>query len=264
MPQKMQENKDQLLEGIVSFLQNDERFVAAWLTGSIAKGIDDAMSDIDITVIVRNEDNYLASIPWISAPYTTVERMNIIEQFGTPFLIHENRTSPLEKGSGTHVIYQENGLQVDWIFIPLFIAQRPRQSRILFEKEPIPHSADDPIEPVKQRIPVLEERITYFWIIFYDAIKYIYRNETMHFTLLLHQLFIIAAEIEHLINADTQEIPDPEKGVYTNPQEQLDILQQLHQLAESYMQQYTKLSGYPLPSPDIILDNRLKLATSTK
>ena len=46
------ENRDTLLGTITDALTNDERFVAAWLTGSYARGEADAVSDIDLTVVV--------------------------------------------------------------------------------------------------------------------------------------------------------------------------------------------------------------------
>jgi predicted nucleotidyltransferase len=44
--------RDGLLTKLVETLPADERFVAAWLTGSFANGTADALSDLDLTVVV--------------------------------------------------------------------------------------------------------------------------------------------------------------------------------------------------------------------
>ena len=49
------QGRETLLESIVAALAADERFVAAWLTGSYARGDADAVSDIDLTVVVADE-----------------------------------------------------------------------------------------------------------------------------------------------------------------------------------------------------------------
>jgi len=40
--------REAFLSGIVSSLSADERFIAAWLTGSLSHGNADALSDLDL------------------------------------------------------------------------------------------------------------------------------------------------------------------------------------------------------------------------
>ena len=41
-------NRDRLFQRILTYLQTDERFVAAWLTGSFGRGEEDNLSDFDL------------------------------------------------------------------------------------------------------------------------------------------------------------------------------------------------------------------------
>ncbi len=45
-----------LLDRLVAALGEDERILAAWVIGSLARGDADAYSDVDVLVAVRAED----------------------------------------------------------------------------------------------------------------------------------------------------------------------------------------------------------------
>jgi len=47
--------RDDLLERIVATLQADSRVVAAWLSGSFGRGVEDAWSDLDLHVAIEDE-----------------------------------------------------------------------------------------------------------------------------------------------------------------------------------------------------------------
>jgi hypothetical protein len=47
-------NRDRLLSAIVETFANDERFVAAWLTGSFSQNNEDAVSDLDLSLVVSD------------------------------------------------------------------------------------------------------------------------------------------------------------------------------------------------------------------
>lgn len=44
--------RDRMLAVATGVLVGDERFVAAWLSGSFGRGDDDALSDVDLTAVV--------------------------------------------------------------------------------------------------------------------------------------------------------------------------------------------------------------------
>src|SRR5258707_13108321 len=79
-----------LLEHIPSSLQNDERFVAAWLAGSFGRGEETWLSDLDLYVVVSDAASAsLCATPWQIGAKTTAERLALFKQFGTPGLIFE-------------------------------------------------------------------------------------------------------------------------------------------------------------------------------
>src|SRR5690348_5112902 len=47
--------RDQLLVRVVLLLEQDERIAAAWLSGSLGRGTEDAWSDLDLWVVVADE-----------------------------------------------------------------------------------------------------------------------------------------------------------------------------------------------------------------
>src|SRR5713226_9435450 len=98
--------RDEMLSRISAALRVDDRFVAAWLRGSIGRGEDDVFSDLDLDVIVA--DDYAAELcarPWQVAGYTSDARLAPFTQFGTPAIIHESQHNAPTGGSFTVVVY---------------------------------------------------------------------------------------------------------------------------------------------------------------
>ncbi len=109
--------RQQFVTALVDILTADDRFVAAWLTGSIARGDEDALSDVDLSLVVADEAAVmLCARPWQLAGYTTPARAALFERFGQPAIIHENQHNAPPDGSWTCVIYASL-LTVDWGFI---------------------------------------------------------------------------------------------------------------------------------------------------
>src|SRR5687768_4033697 len=131
--------RETLLTKIAETLSTDERFVAAWLTGSYSRNEADSLSDIDLSLVVS--DKYSASLcarlEQVSAR-TSPERYALFSQFGMPALIHENNHNAPEGGTFTFVLYTESAVMIDWVLVPQINAMRPIQSRLLFEKNDIP------------------------------------------------------------------------------------------------------------------------------
>src|SRR5512143_811598 len=95
-------NRDELLARIIHALSNDERFVAAWLTGSFGRNDADALSDLDLTLVVSDaySGNLCKRNEQVSSQ-TTAERLDLFSQFGTPAIIHENNHNAPEGGTFT-------------------------------------------------------------------------------------------------------------------------------------------------------------------
>src|SRR5919106_5158702 len=119
-------HRELLLQAIIEKLSTEERFVAAWLTGSFAREEQDALSDIDITLVV--DDKYsqvLCSRPKIVSAQTTKERYELFCLFGQPAFLHENNHNAPHGGTFTFIAYDPHATMVDWILRPLTGAERP-------------------------------------------------------------------------------------------------------------------------------------------
>ena len=108
------QQRNTLLKKISETYFRDERIIAAWITGSIARNESDSLSDIDLTLVVA--DAYSASLchrlEQVSAQ-TAPERYRLFSQFGEPALIHENNNNAPEGGTFTFVMYAELAVMID-------------------------------------------------------------------------------------------------------------------------------------------------------
>lgn len=192
-----QKRRDALLIEIVEKLSNDERFVAAWLTGSLSRNEADFLSDIDLRVVVAHK--YSASLctrlEQVSAQ-TSPGRYALFSQFGDPALIHENNNNAPEGGTFTFVLYGESGVMIDWVLMPQIKATRPNQSLLLFEKNPIPMAPPPQPEDIEQSRKAVAEQWAFFWMMAAVTIKYIARNDGVFATEWIEHLHRLTQEIE--------------------------------------------------------------------
>ena len=81
--QTYSQNRELILDQIIAAISDDERFVAAWLTGSYSRANIDALSDIDINIVVHEAYSELLChrSAQVSAQ-TTPERMELFTPFG--------------------------------------------------------------------------------------------------------------------------------------------------------------------------------------
>ncbi|MFL7869740.1 MAG: nucleotidyltransferase domain-containing protein, partial [Anaerolineales bacterium] len=76
---KFSEERQLLLDRIVSFLEKDPRIVAAWLFGSLGRAEYDDLSDIDIWIVIADE--FIQEISQL--------RRQFVSQIGVPLLVVE-------------------------------------------------------------------------------------------------------------------------------------------------------------------------------
>ena len=200
------ENRDTLLGTITDALTNDERFVAAWLTGSYARGEADAVSDIDLTVVVG--DAFGESLCRRGAMVTArpvTERLLFFSQFGDPANVHENNNNAPEGGAFTSVLYQPSAHIVDWILVPYSKARRPGAARVLFEHLRVP-VAPPPVPldsaTLVEKVP---EMIAYFWMMLAVVSKYLVRREWGLARCRLNELNTLALDVERLLAGQPDE-----------------------------------------------------------
>ena len=196
-----QKRREFLLTEIVEKLSNDERFVAAWLTGSLSRNNADAFSDIDLQVVVSDEYSLIlcGRLEQVSAR-TSPERFALFSQFGTPSLIHENNNNAPEGGTFTFVLYAESAVMIDWVLVPQIKAVCPFQSHVLFEKAVIPREPAPKLEDLEQNKKQVAEQWAFFWMMSAVTIKYIARNDGVFAAEWIEHLHRLKQEIERRLN----------------------------------------------------------------
>ena len=197
------EHRDSLLAKITETLSKDERFVAAWLTGSFSRNEADSLSDIDLRLVVS--DKFSASLctrlEQVSAQ-TSPERYALFSQFGNPALIHENNNNAPEGGTFTFVLYAESAAMIDWVLVHQIKATRPFQSRLLFEKTAIPIRPAPKPEDLDQSKKYVAEQWAFFWMMTAITIKYIHRDDGVFAAEWIEHLYGLIHEIERRLNRE--------------------------------------------------------------
>jgi hypothetical protein len=173
-------NRDEHLEQILAFLRNDERFVAAWLTGSIGRNEGDELSDFDLRVVVADAYAELLCIcsPQQVGTVTSVERLALYEQFGQPLVLCEAPGFPPMRGCFNHVVYRETAITVDWVLFPQKGAQIPHQECVLlFDKVGLPSAPPPTPESTEERLRLASRDVSTFWMMTSISIKYVLRGD---------------------------------------------------------------------------------------
>ncbi len=198
------EQREKLLTRITKTLAMDERFAAGWLTGSYAGGDADALSDIDISIVVADpHSEVLCRRLEQVTPQTSPERTSLFSQFGAPALIHENNNNAPDGGTFTFVLYAESALMVDWILIPQSKAERPLQSKLLFDKVNIPVAPPPEPETLEQSKKAVAESWAFFWMMATVTIKYILRGDGVFAAHWIEALHGMVGEIERHLEGQT-------------------------------------------------------------
>ena len=190
-----------LMTKISETLSKDERFIAAWLTGSLSINDADSLSDIDLRLVVSDQHSpsLCTRLEQVSAQ-TSPERYALFSQFGRPALIHENNNNAPEGGTFTFVLYAESAVMIDWVLVPQTKAIRPFQSRLLFEKTAIPIAPGPEPEDLEQSRKAVAEQWAFFWMMTAITIKYIFRNDAVFAVEWIEHLHGLIHEIERRLD----------------------------------------------------------------
>lgn len=173
-------NRDELLKHILVFLYNDERFVAAWLVGSLGRNDGDELSDLDLRIVVADAhaERLCTCSPKIVGAMTSAERLALYEQFGQPLVLSEAPSFGPTGGCFNHVVYRETAVTVDWVLLPQKGVQIPQQDcRILFDKIGLPSAPPPTPESLEERVQLATHDIGNFWMMMAIGIKYLLRGD---------------------------------------------------------------------------------------
>jgi hypothetical protein len=249
------QSREALIAQVVSELSNDERFAAAWLSGSYARGDADDVSDLDLQVVVaRAYSDVLCLRKGQVSHQTTEERLAVFSQFGRPALIHENNNNAPEGGTFTFVMYADSALMVDWTLIPQTSAKRPFSSRLLFDKADIPVSAPPEPDELEQSKKSVAEIWAFFWMMTAITIKYVIRQDDVFVTRWLEILHGLIEEIERQLHREPQQY---RRGSLSKLQptrkQQIESIRSLCSTMKSLTPQIEEFSGKmpALPSKEI-------------
>lgn len=168
------EERNALLQNITERLQSNPRVLAAWLFGSIGRGEQDALSDLDIFVVVEDahSEEVNASISEFVAP------------FGELLLVVEAPQNGPRGGAYLMALYAgETGPhQVDWYWQAHSRARIPAQTIVLFDKVGLlqdanPTTFDDMNPGVEwEKSKAITNAVCFFWAMLLITAKYAYRS----------------------------------------------------------------------------------------
>lgn len=160
-------DREPLLRRIAEQLEADARVAAAWLTGSIGRGEDDAWSDLDLHVAVY--DQHLRAF--------LVDRHALYDRIGRTVLIQQEMPSNAQAGGHFQLVVFDGPLEVDWNVGPLSLARRPPWHVLLLAREDVPLVAPPKLSPEERRAQC-QDRLVFLWAMAPIAVKYIARGDT--------------------------------------------------------------------------------------
>src|SRR5690349_22674394 len=249
------QSRESLVRQITEELSSDERFVAAWLSGSYGRNEADKLSDLDLNLVVADSHSKLLC-NWQEqvSHQTTAERLAIFRKFGEPALIHENNHNAPKNGTFTFVLYTDSALMIDWVLMPQMNAERPFQSVLLFDRDNISVSSPPASEELEESKKVVAEQWAFFWMMAAITIKYMIRDDGVFVAQWLEELHRINAEIERRIDGRPRQYRRGSLSqLQSTPAQQVKTIHQLCKRMQTLAPRVEQFSGVipPLPMPEI-------------
>jgi hypothetical protein len=166
-----QSERDALLRRITRQARADPRIAAAWLFGSLGRGTADALSDLDVWLVV--DDAHVQAC--------LARRREAAAEAGTPVLLLEAPQNAPRAGGYLMASYDAPIAphQVDWYWQLRSLARIPTETRVLFDRAGLPRAGtptllvagDAKAETVEEPL----NSISYFWAMLMICAKGIYR-----------------------------------------------------------------------------------------
>jgi predicted nucleotidyltransferase len=256
------QRREALITEVVKELSIDERFLAAWLTGSYARNDADQVSDLDLQVVIAAPySEVLCARKEQVSHKTTEERLALFSRFGRPALIHENNNNAPEGGTFTFVLYADSALMVDWTLLPQKNARRPFQSRLLFDKANIPISAPPEPEELEQRRKAVLEQWAFFWMMTAVTTKYIIWRDGVFVSEWLEHLHELIQEIERQLHGEPRKyIRGSLSQLQPTPEKQLESIRSLSRKMQTLASEIEHFSGTNPALPIKEIETLLALA----
>ncbi len=220
------EQRTRTIHALASTLRADSRIVAAWLFGSLGRREEDALSDIDIWVVVNDAD----------ARHVIENRRQFVTCIGAPVHIQEAPQNAPAHGAYLLTLYPTPlGIQhIDWYWEPAAQAKIPRDARLLFDRAELPYYvlASHPpraiVDIQENPIEEAQKNIEFFWGMVPITGKYIARGNVWGALGMIQMLRGVILHLEkHTGITSLPELDLPPEG------EPLAILNLLRALAQA-------------------------------
>ena len=242
--------REAVLQRIVKQLAGDERVVAAWLHGSLGRNDGDALSDIDVRIVVA--DRFSETM--------NAERQEYASRIGPLLLMQEAPHNAPAGGAFLLVMYPGSvgPIHVDWIWQPQSPAVIPTNVRVLFDRVGLP--AEPAVaRPVGQDLAdSLTERSVFFWMMVQVAAKKIARQQSWAAIVVLNYAQDAIQQVKWLLNlADGPAWRENRRAdaVPAQPAEQMDLVRAMASEMEALTARIAGLGGQP-PAEVIPLAHR--------
>lgn len=251
-PSEYGKSRETLRLQIAQEVAGDERFVAAWLTGSYGRSETDQVSDLDLTLVVDPAYSSLLCARQKQVGHTTTpERLALFSRFGTPALIHENNHNAPPDGTFTFVLYAGSALMVDWVLRPqTSVTTRPAESVLLFDKAGLPVASAQLPEEQEDSQEFVTEQWAFFWMMAAITIKYILREDHVFVAHWLEELHKISHDIQRRIQHQPWHYRRGSLSqLQVTPGGQMEMLRRLCAKMQALTPQIEQFSGNPLTPP---------------
>lgn len=184
--QKMKGICERTIDNIVDFFKDEA--IEAHVFGSIARGTNDALSDIDIWITFKDDE----------IQKVIENRMSSYAKFGEIILLHELQNNFPLNGIQTAIIYKidDELIRVDFYLCPFSSSRVLPGSKILFEKKTI--EVGNIIPETKMTPRDIFDRITFFISMCFNGIKKVVRKDMAFIELLLNEFKKYEKEIPEL------------------------------------------------------------------
>jgi hypothetical protein len=167
------DGRESLLRRATDMLEQEERVVAAWQFGSLGRGAGDALSDLDLFVVVGDEHREAVA----------AERRAFAARRGEPVLLVEGPQNAPPRGAYLMALYpgEQGPYQVDWYWQAQSAARIPPETRLLFDRVGLPRADasvtwDYQPTPERTEAEVASQGTSFFWAMLLITAKYAARS----------------------------------------------------------------------------------------
>lgn len=241
--------RDALLRLLTRTLEADDRVAAAWLWGSFGRGEADALSDLDVWVVVHDA-------AW---PAVREGRHTFVRSLGEPLIALEAYGNWPVGGSYLLTLYSGESapLHVDWYWQATSVAQVPPGTALLLDRVGLPHTATAPAFPGAPSTPQrtqpeeIAHQVRFFWAMLLIAAKYVGRAPARRGIELWDHVWSPLAAVQTLAGLAPPTLQCETGQVVSRFGDKLTLLRKLVALMATWMPQLAAL-GVETPSGCVV------------